>query len=199
MKGNTIMNQEIILSRMFLNKLFKFYFVRNTKIYKTLIAINFITLLTCIYLIAFLIRLNRVIEYFSTSNYSIGIYIIIILILLIIITITLWVQYSKIYKESKFSFLDEFNKTYPINSTEYVSFEENTITSKNSGNNHMMIYNMSNIATYYKYNKIIIIQTLDDNFIYLELDNVYDEKIYSILKMNNIKKSHILKSFKKES
>jgi hypothetical protein len=57
---------------------------------------------------------------------------------------------------------------------------------------------MSNIATYYKYNKIIIIQTLDDNFIYLELDDVYDEKIYSILKMNNIKKSYILKSFKKE-
>nr|MCR5787002.1 hypothetical protein [Acholeplasmatales bacterium] len=67
------------------------------------------------------------------------------------------------------------------------------------GNNHMIVYNLSDIVCYYKFNNIIILQTMDDNFLYLELDNVYNEKIMSIINNHNIKKNYLLRSYKKES
>jgi len=189
------MTQEIILSKLFLTKLFKFYFYRNVKIFKTFLALLTVVTATVVYFITFLAKINYVISRFDGINYSTGIYLILILVLLFIISGWLIFAFIRLFNTSKYNFLDEIQKTFPQSSNEMIEIVNGTISSKNSSNNHMYIYQLTDLARYYVYNNILVLQFFDDNFIFLN----YEKNNNEIKKIKETKlKKHFLKEMKKE-
>lgn len=191
--------KEIILSKLFLDKLFKFFFFRNSKIFKALTYISMMIILTIAYLIVFIFKIDNIIIWFQEGTYSFGIFSIVILILLIIFSIYLIIQFNKLQKQSKVGFLDELSKTYPANSTETIEFLENGISSKNSTQNHVYFFQFNNIFAYYKMSNIYIFQSTDDSFIFVDADMYNKDEIKKVIKDNKLKKRLILKTCKKES
>jgi hypothetical protein len=191
--------KEIILSKLFLDKLFKFFFYRNKRI---VIAVSYIIVMylcTLVYIIAFFAKLNLVINWFNQGQISFGIFSILIFILLVIICVYLAVQFNKLVKQTKVGFLDEMSKTYPINSTETININDEGITSKNSTQNHMYFFQYTDIACYYKVNNVYIFQSLDDSFIFVDTDMYNKDFLKDVVKSRKLKKRRILKTFKKES
>ncbi len=191
--------KEIILSKLFLDKLFKFFFYRNKRIVVAVSYIIIMYLCTLAYIIVFFAKLNLIIDWFKQSQISFGIFSILIFILLVIICVYLAVQFNKLVKQTKVGFLDEMSKTYPINSTETINIDDNGITSKNSTQNHMYYFQYTDVACYYKTNNIYIFQSLDDSFIFIDTDMYNKEFLKSVVKTRKLKKRRILKTFKKES
>lgn len=187
------MSQEIILSKLYLTNVFKFFFYRNAKVFRTLGYLIFILLASFAYFVVFLTKITYIVSMFDSQNYSNAIFLILVLVVLLIICGWLIFAFIRLFKQSKYSFLDDIQKTYSINSTEMVTIESNVITSKNSQNNHMYVYNLTDITRTYVSNGLLIIQFCDDNFIFLNANK-------EILSLEEIKKhkKHFLKTTKKE-
>lgn len=191
------MTQEIKLDDKYLAKLFSFYFYRNTKILRTIIYLSIIVLATITYFIVFLTKLNYVISQFDgvTDHIMNSIYLITILLLLFIISGWLIVAYIKLYNTSRVNFIEEIIHTYPKNSLQNIEIVNGTIISKNSVDSHQDVYNLTDISIYYVFNKMIFLQTFDNNFIFLNNESNSDIDLIK----KNIKKKHFLRTLKKES
>lgn len=191
------MTQEIKLDDKYLTKLFSFYFYRNTKILRTIIYLSIIVLVTIAYFIVFLTKLNYVISQFDGVRDHImnSIYLITILLVLFIISGWLIVAYIKLYNTSRVNFIEEIIHTYPKNSLQNIEIVNGTIISKNSVDSHQDVYNLTDISIYYVFNKMILLQTFDNNFIFLNNESNSDIDLIKI----NIKKKHFLRTLKKES
>ena len=191
------MTQEIKLDDKYLSKLFSFYFYRNTKILRTIIYLAIIVLATLAYFIVFLTKLNYVISQFDGVRDHImnSIYLITILVVLFIISGWLIVAYIKLYNTSRVNFIEEIIHTYPKNSLQNIEVVNGTIISKNSVDSHQDVYNLTDISIYYVFNKMILLQTFDNNFIFLNNESNSDIDLIKI----NIKKKHFLRTLKKES
>ena len=187
------MNQEIILTNDFITKIFKFFFYRNGKVFRTLSYLIFIVLATLVYFIVFLTKISIIVNMFDTKEYSKGIYLILVLVVLLIISTWLIVSFTKLFNQTKANFIEDLQKTYQINSTEIIEIEKNVITSKNTQNNHMYVYNLTDITRSYVCNGIIILQFVDDNFIFIP----YKKDIFNIEQIKKHKK-FFLKTTKKE-
>ena len=187
--------KEIILSSMYIDKLYKFFFNRNKKILTSIIYMIVMYLVTFVYTVVFFVKINTVIDGFSNNNFTYSSFMLIMFIILIGFSVYLFVQYNKLQKETKFSFKDEISKTYPINSTEKISIEDNGIKSINSTQNHVFYFQYSDIACYYKYKNLYIFESKNDNFIIFEASKFDKELLLKIIKENKIKKKFVLTSF----
>lgn len=191
--------KEIILSKMYLKKLFNFFFYRNKKIMTSLIYMITLFLVTFAYIIVFFVNVNKVIKGFSDGSFGYSSFMLILLIVLIFLSVYIFIQFNKLKKETEFSFSDEIAKTYPVNSTEKITIDEKGIKSLNSSQNHVFYFQFNDIACYYKYKDLYVFESKEDNFIIFEANN-YDKKlIENIIKENKLNKKIILKSFKRNN
>ena len=191
--------KELILSNMFINKLYKFFFLRNKKVFQAIAYLIVIYIITIAYYIYFFMKLDTVIANFTSDDaLSNSIFTILMLIILTLLSVVLSVQLRKLQKESKYGFIDELSKTYPVNSTETITVDEVGITSKNSADKHVYSFQYNDIACYYKSNNVFIFQSLDDSFIFIEFNKEEYNTYKKIIKSHNIKKKIILKDYKKK-
>ncbi len=191
------MTQEIQITKPFLNKLFSFYFFRNLKVLRTLIVLVTLIIITIVYFCIFCFKLSWIISQFDgvTDHIMNSIYLISILVLLLVITGWLIASYIKLYNTSRVNFIEEIIHSYPIDSTQTIEVVNGVIISKNSVDSHLDSYNDSDISLYYLFKGLMLLQTFDNNFIFLNYENNNDtDKIKS-----KAKKKHFLKTLKEES
>lgn len=191
--------KEIILSKLYIQKLFNFFFNRNKKIMSSLIYMTILYIVTFAYIIVFFTNINKVIDGFSNNSFGYSSFMIIMLIVLVAISIYVFIQFNKLKKETKFSFDDEIAKTYPVNSTEKITIDDNGIKSINSSQNHAFYFQYNDIACYYKYKDLYIFQSKEDNFIIYEANKFDIKNLTELIQKYKLKRKIVLKSYKKDN
>lgn len=185
------MEDKIILTNMFLGKLFKFYFYRNKKIFIACLNILLFLLISLVYIILFIIKLPGQIQNVQNGG-KFESFLIIILLLVLILSIYLIVSYFRLLSNSKKVFFDEINQAFPLNSTVRSSFENGVIISKNSIVKHIDQYNLSDITNYYKFFDLYIIQACDDKLLLFTKEYVNNTQEFKE-SLKKIKKRFIIK------
>lgn len=90
--------KEIILSKMYLKKLFDFFFYRNKKIMTSLIYMFTLFVVTFAYIIVFFVNVNKVIKGFSDGSFGYSSFMLILLIVLIFLSVYIFIQFNKLKK-----------------------------------------------------------------------------------------------------
>ena len=185
------MSSKLLLTNMFLAKLFKFYFIRNKKIFIALINLTIFFALSLAYIVLFVVKLPSQIQKFK-EGFGLDSYLIIILIMVLLLDGYFIYAALKLSASSKKIFYDEINQSFPLNSTYTVTLEGDLIQAKNSIVLHIDSYDISDIAWYYQFSDLLILQAKDDKMILIDKKEELASQIKRKLKENNIKKRIIL-------
>ncbi len=186
------MKQEIQITKPYLSKLFSFYFYRNKKVLKTLTVVIVMSVITLVYFALFCTKLSWIISQFDgiADHVMNSIYLITILLLLCIITGWFIFAYFRLYNTSRVNFIEDIVHSYPIDSIQSIELVNGVIVSKNSIDTHLDSYNVSDITYYYTFKDIMLLQTFDNNFIFLK----YEKNTDTDLIKSSAHKKHFIKT-----